>query len=345
MAAKPVALTMGDPAGVGLDIALLAWQRRNTDNVPPFVLLGDINALRERSGGAAGGYVESLSQAVEAYDSHLPILRLDTPLAEPVTPGKPSVANVPAVRASIEAAVKLALSGEASAVVTNPIAKNIMAAAGFPYPGHTEFLGALARAHGADATPVMMLCGPDLRVVPVTIHIALADVPGALTTELIVNTVRIVAADLRRWFGIETPRLAVTGLNPHAGEGGLMGTEEQTIIAPAIAALQAEGYAVTGPHPADTLFHARARQNYDAVLAMYHDQALIPLKTLAFDEGVNVTLGLPFVRTSPDHGTAFDIAGTGRALPDSLIAALKLAAEMGAQRSGDGGNLPAGSLQ
>jgi 4-hydroxythreonine-4-phosphate dehydrogenase len=321
---------MGDPAGVGLDIALLAWQQRNTDDVPPFLLLGDIDALYGRPEARYFGYADSISEAVEVFDSRLPVLRLNTPLAEPVVPGKPSVANAAAVQASIEAAVKLVLSGEVSAVVTNPIAKNVMAAAGFPHPGHTEFLGALASAYGADANPVMMLCGPDLRVVPVTIHIALADVPGALSTELIVNTARIVAADLRRWFGIEAPRLAVTGLNPHGGEGGLMGAEEQTIIAPAIAVLQADGYAVTGPHPADTLFHASARQNYDTVLAMYHDQALIPLKTLAFDEGVNVTLGLPFVRTSPDHGTAFDIAGTGKALPDSLIAALKLAAKMSA---------------
>jgi 4-hydroxythreonine-4-phosphate dehydrogenase len=340
---------MGDPAGVGLDIALLAWLRRNTDGVPPFAFLCDAGALCDRATTLQLDVpiteIAHIGEAKTAFAASLPVLPVAAPLTEPVVAGTPSVVNAPAVQASIEAAVKLALSGEVSAVVTNPIAKSVMAASGFPHPGHTEFLGALARAFGADANPVMMLCGPDLRVVPVTIHIALADVPGELTTELIVNTACVVAADLRCSFGIERPRLAVTGLNPHGGEGGLMGTEEQTIIAPAITALQAEGYAVTGPHPADTLFHARARQNYDAVLAMYHDQALIPLKTLAFDEGVNVTLGLPFVRTSPDHGTAFDIAGTGKAHPHSLIAALKLAAKMGAQRSGDGGRAPAGSSQ
>jgi 4-hydroxythreonine-4-phosphate dehydrogenase len=323
---------MGDPAGVGFDIAFLAWRRRNTDNVPPFAYLSDAGALCDRAKAlqldVPIAAIANIGEAKTVFAASLPVLPVTAPLTEPVVAGAPSVANAAAVQTSIEAAVMLALSGEVSAIVTNPIAKDVMAAAGFPHPGHTEFLGAFARAHGADATPVMMLCGPDLRVVPVTIHIALADVPGALTTELIVNTARIVAADLRRWFSIETPRLAVTGLNPHGGEGGIMGVEEQTIIAPAIAVLQAEGYAVSGPHPADTLFHARARQNYDAVIAMYHDQALIPLKTLAFDEGVNVTLGLPFVRTSPDHGTAFDIAGTGKAHPDSLIAALKLAAKM-----------------
>ncbi|MEJ2228535.1 MAG: 4-hydroxythreonine-4-phosphate dehydrogenase PdxA [Alphaproteobacteria bacterium] len=347
MTTKPVALTMGDPAGVGLDITLMTWLRRNTDNVPPFAFLGDAGALRSRAKqlrlNVPAIPVAHISEAETAFTSILPVLPIPVPLAEPVEAGSPSSANAAAVKASIEAAVALAQSGEASAAVTNPIAKHVMAAAGFPHPGHTEFLGALARDQGANATPVMMLCGLDLRVVPVTIHIALADVPSALTPELIASTARIVAADLRRWFGIDAPRLAVTGLNPHAGEGGLMGTEEQTIIAPAIAALQAEGYAVTGPHPADALFHARARQNYDAAIAMYHDQALIPLKTLAFDEGVNVTLGLPFVRTSPDHGTAFDIAGKGKAHPDSLIAALKLAAKMGAQGSGDSGSVPAGS--
>lgn len=339
MTAKPVALTMGDPAGVGPDITLMAWLRRNTDEVPPFAFLGDAGTLYDRAKTLRLDVpitaIANIDKAKAVFAASLSVLPVAAPLTEPVVAGAPSVANAVAVQASIEAAVKLALSGKVSAVVTNPIAKNVMAAVGFPHPGHTEFLGALTRANGHDANPVMMLCGPDLRVVPVTIHIALADVPGALTTELIVNTARIVAADLRRWFGIEAPRLVVTGLNPHAGEGGLMGTEEQTIIAPALAALEAEGYAVTGPHPADTLFHARARQNYDVVLAMYHDQALIPLKTLAFDEGVNVTLGLPFVRTSPDHGTAFGIAGTGKAHPDSLIAALKLAAKMGTQNAGN----------
>jgi 4-hydroxythreonine-4-phosphate dehydrogenase len=245
-----------------------------------------------------------------------------------VEAGHPASSAAPAITASIELAVRLVMTGKARSVVTNPIAKHVLIAAGFPHPGHTEYLGALARAQGKQASPVMMLCGPDLRVVPVTIHIPLARVPKDLTEERIVETARVTAAGLTRWFGIARPRLAVTGLNPHAGEGGIMGDEEQTIIAPALAALREQGFEVSGPHPADALFHARARQHYDAAIAMYHDQALIPLKTLAFDEGVNVTLGLPFIRTSPDHGTAFDIAGTGKARPDSLIAALRLAARM-----------------
>lgn len=330
MNTQPAALTMGDPAGIGPDITLMAWLRRNTDSVPPFAFLGDAGLLRDRARALQLDVpvttVANIGEAGAVFAHSLPVLPIA--LAEPAVAGAPSTANAAAITASIEAAVALAFSGEASAVVTNPIAKHVLAAAGFPHPGHTEFLGALTRARGFDASPVMMLCGPDLRVVPVTVHIALADVPGALTAERIAAAVRVTAAGLQRWFGIAAPYLAVTGLNPHAGEGGLMGTEEQTIIAPAIAALRAEGYTVNGPYPADTLFHARARKNYNAAIAMYHDQALIPLKTLAFDEGVNVTLGLPFVRTSPDHGTAFDIAGKGMALPDSLIAALRLAASM-----------------
>jgi 4-hydroxythreonine-4-phosphate dehydrogenase len=274
--------------------------------------------------------VASASEAASAFAKALPVL--PCPLAEPVVAGQPSSAAAPAITGAIERAVALTLSGEASAVVTNPIAKHVLASAGFAYPGHTEFLGALAQGRGLAASPVMMLCGADLRVVPVTIHIPLARVPSAVTTPLIEEAARITAAGLTRYFGIASPRLALTGLNPHAGEEGMLGHEDHDIVAPAIAALRAEGFDVTGPHPADTLFHARARQGYDAALAMYHDQALIPLKTLAFDEGVNVTLGLPFIRTSPDHGTAFDIAGTGAARPDSLIAALRLAAAM-AERS------------
>jgi 4-hydroxythreonine-4-phosphate dehydrogenase len=239
------------------------------------------------------------------------------------------------VIAAIEAATAAVARGEASALVTNPIAKHVVASASFPYPGHTEFLGALAARHwpGRPHTPVMMLAAPSLRVVPLTVHCRLADVPGAITRDLILETAHITHAALKRDFGIAAPRLAVTGLNPHAGEEGSMGREEIEVIAPAIAALRAEGLAVTGPHPADTLFHAAARARYDAVLCMYHDQALIPFKTVAFEDGVNVTLGLPFVRTSPDHGTAFDIAGEGRASARSFIEALKLAASIAAARA------------
>lgn len=324
---------MGDPAGIGPDIAVMAWLRRHAADVPPFMFIGDIEVLRERAwllGAAiACTTVTSPREVERVFPRSLPVLPVT--LTEPVSPGIPSPRGALAAQSAIEKAVSLVLAGEASAVVTNPIAKHVMVAAGFRYPGHTEFLGALARDRGLEASPVMMLCGPDLRVVPVTIHIALAAVPETLTSELIARTARITAAGLRRWMGIERPRLAVTGLNPHAGEDGLMGNEEWRIITPALATLVAEGYEVSGPHPADAIFHARARRTYDAAIAMYHDQALIPLKTLAFDEGVNVTLGLPFVRTSPDHGTAFAIAGTGRALPDSLIAALRLADSMAHQ--------------
>jgi 4-hydroxythreonine-4-phosphate dehydrogenase len=330
--ALPLALTMGDPAGIGTDITLMAWLQREGVGIPPFVYLGAPEALEARA-RALGVHVPcsalaDIGEAPAVFARSLPVLPLALALAEPVTAGVPSAANAPAVKRSIETAVSLVLRGRAGAIVTNPIAKHVMAAAGFPHPGHTEFLGALARAAGHSATPVMMLCSPDLRVVPVTIHIPLAAVPGALSVDLIAATVRVTADGLRRWFGIARPRIAVTGLNPHAGEGGLMGDEEQRIIGPALALLRTEGYEVSGPHPADTIFHARARAAYDAAVAMYHDQALIPLKTLSFDEGVNVTLGLPFIRTSPDHGTAFPIAGSGQARADSLIAALRLAASM-----------------
>jgi 4-hydroxythreonine-4-phosphate dehydrogenase len=254
---------------------------------------------------------------------------LENRLAE--RPGRPDPASAAGIVESIERAVADCLSGRASAVVTNPIAKKPLYEAGFRFPGHTEFLGHLAeRATGKPCLPVMMLAGPTLRTVPVTIHVPLAEVPGLLTTALIVSTARVVAADLASRFGIARPRLAVAGLNPHAGEDGGMGSEDIRVIGPAVAALRAEGIEAFGPLPADTMFHREARAGYDAAICMYHDQALIPVKTLAFDETVNVTLGLPFVRTSPDHGTAFDIAGRGAARPDSLIAALRLAATLAA---------------
>jgi 4-hydroxythreonine-4-phosphate dehydrogenase len=327
---KPIALTCGDPAGIGADITLAGWLCRASHALPTFAYLGDIDHLRARAASLGLDVpcmaIRGLHDATRHFPDALPVLPI--PLPHPIDAGKADGTAVPAVQASIEAAVGLALDGTAAAVVTNPIAKHVMAGAGFAFPGHTEFLGWLAERCGGRANPVMMLVGGGLRVVPVTVHIPLAAVPRTLTTQMIVDTAKTAAAGLSRWFGITDARLALTGLNPHAGEGGLMGDEEDTIIEPAIRALRQAGLTVTGPHPADTLFHDRARSAYDAALAMYHDQALIPLKTLAFDEGVNVTLGLPFIRTSPDHGTAFDLAGTGKARPDSLIAALRLATKM-----------------
>lgn len=328
--ARPLALTCGDPAGIGPDITLTSWLAREAHQLPVFAVLADIGLL-ERRAEILGLRVpcepiNTIGDAAETFRHALPVLPLTNKME--IEPGKPDATAAPAILESIESAVRLVMSGKASGVVTNPIAKHILIAAGFPHPGHTEYLGELAQAHGADARPVMMLAGPDLRVIPVTIHIALAEVPKALTAEAIIETARVAANDLKRWFGVEHPRLAVTGLNPHAGENGRMGREEQDVIIPAIDRLRADGIAVSGPHPADTLFHARARAAYDVAIAMYHDQALVPLKTIAFDDGINVTLGLPFIRTSPDHGTAFDIAGTGKAKPDSLMAALTLAVAM-----------------
>jgi 4-hydroxythreonine-4-phosphate dehydrogenase len=327
---KPIALTSGDPSGIGLDITLMSWLHRSDHALPPFAILADQTALQARAQqlglDVPCTQINTIGETFSVFDQALPVLPIALPSSCEI--GRPDISAAPAIIESIEKAVALTLTGHASAVVTNPIAKHILAAANFPHPGHTEFLGALAQGHGYSAHPVMMLAGAGLRVVPVTIHIALAEVPHALTAGKIIDTVRVVANDLKRWFGIASPRLVATGLNPHAGENGMMGMEEKTIIEPAIAALRAEGIDITGPYPADTLFHARARETYDAAIAMYHDQALLPLKTLAFDEGVNITLGLPFIRTSPDHGTAFGIAGTGKARPDSLIAALNLADQM-----------------
>jgi 4-hydroxythreonine-4-phosphate dehydrogenase len=252
--------------------------------------------------------------------------------AATASPGKPDATSADAALASIRQAVADVIAGKASAVVTNPIAKNVLYRAGFGHPGHTEFLAELAAHGGPPPQPVMMLWSPALAVVPVTIHLALREALAQLTSELIVTTARIVVADLKARFGLAQPRLAISGLNPHAGEDGTLGTEDIEIVAPAVETLRGEGIAVRGPLPADTMFHAAARKTYDCAICMYHDQALIPIKTIAFEDAVNVTLGLPFVRTSPDHGTAFDIAGTGKANPSSLIAALRLAARMAAAR-------------
>jgi 4-hydroxythreonine-4-phosphate dehydrogenase len=327
---SPLALTMGDPAGIGPELALKAWLQRETVGAPFFVI-ADPRALSDLARNLSLDVpiiAVDPEGAAEAFDAALPVVPLSNSAA--AEPGKPDPKFAAATLESIERAVAYTHAGQAAAIVTNPIAKKVLYDAGFAHPGHTEFLGELAARWGAPARPVMMLWSPELAVVPVTIHIALADAPKALTREAILETVRIAARDLQMRFKIARPRLALAGLNPHAGEGGAMGREEIEIIAPAIAELRREGLDVVGPLPADTMFHAAARKTYDVAIAMYHDQGLIPIKTLAFDEGVNVTLGLPFIRTSPDHGTAFDIAGTGRANVTSLIAALRLAARLAA---------------
>jgi 4-hydroxythreonine-4-phosphate dehydrogenase len=327
---RPLLLTQGDPAGIGPELSLRAWLERDQAALPPFAVIGDPDHLAQVAGSF--GWTVPIApvepqQIRSAFPNTLPVIPLSVSVA--AEPGRPDAANAPSVIESIETAVRLVRAGSAAAVVTNPIAKHVLYEACFRHPGHTEFLAALAAEGEKTYHPVMMLWSEQLAVIPVTVHIPLSDVPTALTTDLIVLTGRIVARELRERFGIVNPRLAIAGLNPHAGENGAMGTEDNTVIVPAIDILHAEGIDVAGPLPADTMFHARARSRYDAALAMYHDQALIPIKTIAFDEAVNVTLGLPFVRTSPDHGTAFDIAGKGIARPDSLIAALKLAARLG----------------
>ena len=320
----PLAMTMGDPAGIGPELALSAWRDRRP-SAPFFVLAAPavLAAAARRLGFAAPVIETDPAGAAAAFSKGLPVVPLKSAVED--TPGRPTAANAGATIESIARAVEAVHLGAARGVVTNPIAKAVLYDAGFRFPGHTEYLGELAKAWGAPAFPVMMIWSEALKVVPVTIHIPLAEAPQALTAELIVKTARVVDRDLRARFGVEKPRLAVAGLNPHAGEGGAMGREEITIIMPAIEALRAEGIDAVGPLPADTMFHPKARARYDVALTMYHDQGLIPAKTLAFDEGVNVTLGLPFVRTSPDHGTAFDIAGKGLANPASLIAAVRLA--------------------
>jgi 4-hydroxythreonine-4-phosphate dehydrogenase len=315
---KPLALTMGDPAGIGGELTARAWNVLH-DRGPCFVALDDPDRLT----GVPVTEVASPAAAAAVFSSALPVLPIR--LAAKPRAGQPDQANAKAVIASIEQAVALCMRGDVGGMVTNPINKAALYEAGFAYPGHTEFLAALT---GAEGRQIMMLASPALRVVPVTVHVPLRDAIGMLTTDAIAAAARTTAAALRRDFGIARPRLAVAGLNPHAGEQGALGDEEATIITPAIAALNAEGIEVSGPWPADTMFTALSRTRYDAAICMYHDQALIPLKTLDMDHGVNVTLGLPIVRTSPDHGTAYDIAGKGIADPASLIAAIQLAAEL-----------------
>lgn len=326
----PLALTLGEPAGIGPDLTLGLWRRRVELDLPAFYIVADMEFLKTRAralGLDVALNVVTPAQASSVFERALPVVPLDLPVT--ASPGKPDATSAPAAIASIRHAVADVIAGRAAAIVTNPVAKNVLYRSGFAEPGHTEFLARLAaEATGKPVQPVMMLWSSELAVVPVTIHLPLKDVVSALTSDLIVQTGRIVAHDLRERFGVARPRIAVAGLNPHAGEAGAMGEEDASIVAPAVARLKAEGIDVLGPLPADTMFHDKARASYDVAMCMYHDQALIPIKTLAFDHAVNVTLGLPFVRTSPDHGTAFDIAGTGKADPSSLIAALTLAARL-----------------
>lgn len=330
----PLALTTGDPSGIGPEIAIAAWMGRASAGVPPFYLLSDpalIAARASRLGLPVVIEATTPAGAAAAFRTALPVVPLGSRFVD--RPGLPDSTNAAGIVEAIDQAVDDVFRGVAAAVVTCPIAKKPLYDAGFGFPGHTEYLADLAsRRLGREFLPVMMLAGPELRAIPVTIHVPLSRVPDLLTEDLIVRTGEIVAAELAARFAIATPRLAIAGLNPHAGEGGAMGEEDERIVKPAVERLRVAGIDAVGPLPADTMFHPRARAGYDAALCMYHDQALIPAKTLAFDEAVNVTLGLPFVRTSPDHGTAFDIAGKGVARPDSLIAALRLAHAMAAGR-------------
>ncbi|MBA8876515.1 4-hydroxythreonine-4-phosphate dehydrogenase PdxA [Phyllobacterium myrsinacearum] len=332
---KILAVSSGDPSGIGPDIALSAWTLRESTRLPAFFLLADEKLITAR---AAQLGIDCPIEITTPEDAHrvfaraLPVIPLRNPQID--RPGTPLADNAAGTIEAIERAVAYTLSGQARAVVTCPIAKKPLYEAGFRFPGHTEFLAHLAGEHlGHEVTPVMMLAGPLLRAVPVTIHIALSRVPDVLDTAKILAISRITAEALKNQFGIAAPRLAIAGLNPHAGEGGSMGLEDEEIVRPAVETLRSEGIDARGPLPADTMFHPAARATYDAAICMYHDQALIPAKTLGFDDSVNVTLGLPFVRTSPDHGTAFDIAGSGKAKPDSLLAALRLADELSSHRS------------
>ncbi|MEP2980305.1 MAG: 4-hydroxythreonine-4-phosphate dehydrogenase PdxA [Lentilitoribacter sp.] len=330
MRSAPLGLTMGDPSGIGLDLSLKAWCKRHELKLPSFIYVGDVDALKARASllNLNVPVVEtSLEDANDSFDKFIPAIHM--PTATPVITGEPNPDNASAIIGAIDKAVELAKVGAVSAVVTNPIAKSVLYAAGFKHPGHTEYLASLAKdKNGVEPLPVMMLAGPQLRTVPVTIHIPLMSIMTHLTTELIVKTCAITAKDLSERFGIEKPRLAISGLNPHAGEDGALGHEDGKYIVPAITQLQNMGIDAKGPLPADTMFHEDARCNYDVAICMYHDQALIPAKALGFHDAVNVTLGLPFIRTSPDHGTAFSIAGKNIAREDSLVAAIKMAGEM-----------------
>ena len=333
MSEGALVVSLGDPAGVGPELIVAAWAAREAELLPPFVVAGGAEVL------AAAAQTRGLSvpvrevfhpaEALECFDFMLPVL---AGTDGDYTPGAPDQAGAELALASLTEATELAHNGDCWGLVTAPIAKSLLAEVGFLHPGQTEFVAAACGVAAEDA--VMMLAGPSLRTVPLTVHVALSAVPGLITADLIVRKARIVAKALAQDFGIDHPRLAIAALNPHAGEDGRMGLEDAAVIAPAIAALQAEGIDATGPHPADALFTPRARATYDAALCMYHDQALVPLKALDFDAGVNVTLGLPIVRTSPDHGTAFGIAGKNLADPGATIAAIRMAGEIAARRAG-----------
>ena len=327
---KPLVLTMGEPAGVAPEITAQAWMALRNDQSQQFCLIGDASIFEARAKTAGFDVsfiaVEHVADCASVFGRGVPVIHRPLPVSS--VAGKLDTRNSAGVIGSIDEAVRLCFSSEASGLVTNPIQKETLYDVGFKHQGHTDYLASLAHVSGQE---VMMLVGEGLRAVPVTVHIPLADVPKALTTAAIVAQGKVVAESLKRWFGIAQPRLAVTGLNPHAGENGAMGKEDQLVVAPAVALLKAAGIDVFGPISADTAFHAEARATYDAILCMYHDQALIPVKTLDFHGGVNVTLGLPFIRTSPDHGTALGIAGKGVANPTSLIAAIRLASSMAAR--------------
>jgi 4-hydroxythreonine-4-phosphate dehydrogenase len=331
---RPICVTCGEPAGVSAEITVKAWQTLR-DGGPTFFLIGDADWLSQRARSAglevSVQTIATADEAVEVFDTALPVLHRALPIVSEA--GKLDKRNAPTVINAIREAVDFCLSGAAGAVVTNPIQKDVLYGAGFAFQGHTDFLGALARERGHDACDVMMLAAGDFRVVPITVHIPLKDVAATLTGKMIVDQARVVHHDLMTYFGVPRPRIAVTGLNPHAGENGALGHEDDAIIKPAIAMLQSEGINAFGPLPADTAFHAEARAGYDVVLCMYHDQALIPVKMLDFYGGVNITLGLPFVRTSPDHGTALGISGTGQARADSLIKAIQVAGDMATAKS------------
>lgn len=325
---NPLAISLGDPAGIGPEVIAKCWDNRDSFGLPAFVAIGDPRSVAAVWDGPIE-VVDDPRQADAAFDYGLPLIQLNAP--DDDTPGHPTVGGAHASLDSLEMAVGLARSGSASAVVTGPVAKEQLYAIGFAHPGQTEFVA--ERCGVSPQNVVMMLAGPSLRTVPVTTHLPLAEVREHLSSGLIEARGRAALRGLQRNFGIAEPRLAISGLNPHAGEGGKLGREEIEIIEPAIAALAAEGWRVSGPHPADTMFHARARANYDAAMCMYHDQALIPIKALHFEEAVNVTLGLPIVRTAPDHGTAFDIAGLDRADPRPMAAAIRMAATNAALRA------------
>jgi 4-hydroxythreonine-4-phosphate dehydrogenase len=323
-----LAVSTGDPAGIGPEVIAKCWDNRAEFGLPPFVAIGDGRSIAAVWDGPIE-VVDDLAQADSAFDFALPLIQISA--ADGAIPGRPSVAGAHGSLDALELAVGLARSGSAAAVVTGPVAKEQLYAIGFQHPGQTEFVA--ERCGISPGNVAMMLAGPTLRTVPVTTHLPLSEVAQALTSGLIEARGRAALRGLQRSFGIAEPRIAVSGLNPHAGEGGRLGREEIDIIEPAIAALAAEGWRVSGPHPTDTMFHVAARANYDAALCMYHDQALIPIKALHFEDAVNITLGLPIVRTSPDHGTAFDIAGLDRADPRPMAAAIRMAAAAASLRA------------